>query len=454
MRYDKKTLRDVEFDGKTAIVRLDLNVPIKDGQISNDKRIVAALDTLKYLIQNNAKIVVLSHLSRIKSLEDIKSGKKSLKIVADRLQQLLPNTTVEFCEENYSDAVAKKVKSLKTGQVLVLENTRYNDVDKKDTVVKLESKNDAKLAKFWASLGDVFVNDAFGTAHRAHASNVGIASNIKESCIGFLIEKELEMLGKACDTPAKPLVAILGGAKIADKIKTIDEISKNAEKILIGGAMAYPFQKANGHAIGDSLCDDESVELAKKIIAKYGDQLVIAIDNTYANEISPTAKTKNITIDNNDFDQTWTGLDIGKRTIKLYKSILKDAKTVIWNGPLGYAEIPKFAKGTNKICKYLAKLAQNGTYVLLGGGDSAAAAVNLGYENAFGHISTGGGASLTYLEGAVLPGIDAVQNKGQKSSAKADMNEAKKAVKTATKAVKSAVTKTVAKAKTAASKKK
>ncbi len=437
MRYDKKTLKDVEFNGKTAVVRLDLNVPIKDGQISSDKRIVAALDTLKYLIDNNAKIVVLSHLSRIKTLDDIKGGKKSLKIVADRIQQLLPNTTVEFCSENYSDAVTKKVKALKPGQILVLENTRYNDVDKKGNVVKLESKNDAKLAKYWAGLGDVFVNDAFGTAHRAHASNVGIASNIKESCIGFLIQKELEMLGKACDTPTKPLVAILGGAKIADKIKTIDEISKNAEKILIGGAMTFPFLKAKGYPIGKSLCDDESVELAKKIAEKYGDKLVITVDNVYASEISQTAKTKNILATNPNFDQTWIGLDIGKNTIKQFKSILKNAKTVIWNGPLGYTELPKFAKGTNKICKYLAKLSSQGTYVLLGGGDSAAAAVNLGYENAFGHISTGGGASLTYLEGADLPGIDAIQNKSQKASEKpASKKPAAKAKKPAAKKAK------------------
>ncbi len=428
MRYNKKTLRDVDFKNKTAVVRLDLNVPIKDGIITDDKRITAALDTINYLIQNETKIVILSHLGRVKTLDDLK-GKRSLEVVAKDLQNKLPNTVVKFCKENYSDKVVKEVKALNPGEILVLENTRYNDIDAKGNVVKLESKNDPKLAKFWASLGDVFVNDAFGTAHRAHASNVGIASNIKESCIGFLIEKELAMLDKACENPQKPLIAIIGGAKIADKIKTIDEISKNAEKILIGGAMAYPFQKAGGQKVGQSLCDDESVKLAYELLNKYGDKLVVSIDNIYADKIDQNAKTKNIVVGNNNFDQTWEGLDIGKKTIKLFTKILKNAKTVIWNGPMGYSEIDKFANGTNKICKYLAKISKKGAFVLLGGGDSAAAAKKLGYEDKFGHISTGGGASLAYLEGTSLPGIEAVNDKGNEVKEEPKKEEKKPAAK-------------------------
>lgn len=420
MRYDKKTLSDVRFDNKTVIVRLDLNVPIRDGVITNDKRIVAALDTLRYLINNNAKIVVLSHLGRIKSLDDVKNGKKSLRLVAEKLQTYLRGTNVIFCEENTGDKVVKAVKALKPREILLLENTRYNDVDSKGNLVKLESKNDAKLAKFWASLGDIFVNDAFGTAHRAHASNVGIASNIKESCIGLLIEKELNMLSKACDEPRKPLIAILGGNKVVDKIKTIDEIAKNADKILIGGAMAYSFEKALGHKVGKSLVDDESVKVAKTIIQKYKDIIALPVDTVYAAEISQSSKAHNIDVDNDSFDQSLEGLDIGKKTVKLFKSYLKNAATVIWNGPLGYTELPKFAKGTKKICKAIAKLGNKGAFTLIGGGDSAAAAINLGCENKFSHISTGGGASLAYFENSVLPGIQCIDEKPKQNVAKSE----------------------------------
>ena len=442
MRYDKKTLHDVNVENKTVIVRLDLNVPIKDGKITNEKRIVSALDTLKYLIDKNSKIIVLSHLGRIKTLEDIKKGTKSLEVVAKRLQELLPETKVTFLPENKGDKVTKAVKELKEKEILVLENTRYNDVDSKDKVVKLESKNDPALGKFWASLADVYVNDAFGTAHRAHASNVGIAKNIKESCVGFLVQKELEMLGKACDEPEKPLVAILGGAKVLDKIKTIDAIAEHADAILIGGAMAFPFHKAQGKLIGKSLCDDESVEAAKKLLEKYNDKLVVAIDSVYADSMEQTAKTKNISADAIDFNQDLMGLDIGKKTIKLFKKYLANAKTIIWNGPLGLTEVDKFAKGTTKICKILAKLGANGAFTLIGGGDSAAAAIKLGFEPYFTHISTGGGASLAYLENSELPGIESISDRKEKESSK---EESKKSTSKKAPAKKSSAKKTTKK---------
>ncbi len=444
MRYDKKTLADINFENKKVIVRLDLNVPIKDGKITNDKRIVAALDTLKYLIDKNSKIIVLSHLGRIKTNEDKKNPNKSLKVVANRLAELLPNVEVSFLEENVGKNVEKAVNNMKPGSIIVLENTRFNDVDNKGNQVKLESKNDKNLGKFWASLADVYVNDAFGTAHRDHASNVGIASNINDSCVGFLIQKELEMLATACDTPRKPLVAILGGAKISDKIKTIYEIAKNADLILIGGAMAFTFEKARGLNVGKSLVDTESLDVAKKIMNDLGDKLVLPIDALYATEISENAKVKNI-ITGSEFDQNLIGLDIGKKTTKLFIKKLKTANTVIWNGPLGYTEIPKFAKGTNKICKQLSKLQSKGVFTLIGGGDSAAAAIKMGYENNFSHISTGGGASLAYLEGSSLPGIESIPNKGEIKEIKKEKPVKKQSVKKPTNKKKTSSKKTAPK---------
>lgn len=405
-----KTLKDINFDNKKVICRLDLNVPIKDGEITDSKRIDAALPTLKYLLDHNCSIIVLSHLSRIKTLKDKKSGKKSLKLVAsymkDKLQDL---AKVDFCNENYSKKVKDLADKLLPKQILVLENTRYNDVNDKDQVVKLESKNDPKLGKFWASLADIFVNDAFGTAHRKHASNDGIASYIKDSCIGFLIEEELTMLTKAISKPKKPFVAIIGGVKVSDKMGAINNFAKIANKILIGGAMAYTFLKAKGHDVGLSLVEDSMIDTTKKLMKQLGSKLELPFDYYAAKVVNGKESRKYRSIEKGLAGLD--GMDIGPKTAKKFRDIIINAKTVVWNGPMGVFEKPQYAKGTKKVAKAVVKATKNGAYTVIGGGDSAAAVKKFGYSKKVSFVSTGGGASLTFFNGEPLVGIDRIKTK-------------------------------------------
>ena len=394
----KKIVTDLQVEGKKVLVRVDFNVPLKDGVITDDNRIVQALPTIKYLIDHNAKVILFSHLGKVKSEED--KAKLSLRPVAERLSELLEKP-VTFVPETRGEKLEAAINALKDGDVLLFENTRFEDLDGKK-----ESKNDPELGKYWASLGDLFVNDAFGTAHRAHASNVGIASNL-ESAAGFLMEKEIKFIGGAVDNPERPFVAILGGAKVSDKIGVINSLLDKADKVLIGGGMAYTFFKAMGREVGLSLLELDRVELAKEIMQKAGDKLVLPIDNVVAKEFSNDAVATIVASDAIPADQE--GLDIGPKTVELFASYLKDAKTVVWNGPMGVFELPNFAKGTIGVCEAIANL--EGATTIIGGGDSAAAAISLGYADKFTHISTGGGASLEYLEGKELPGVAAISDK-------------------------------------------
>ena len=394
----KKIVTDLQVEGKKVLVRVDFNVPLKDGVITDDNRIVQALPTIKYLIDHNAKVILFSHLGKVKSEED--KAKLSLRPVAERLSELLEKP-VTFVPETRGEKLEAAINALNEGDVLLFENTRFEDLDGKK-----ESKNDPELGKYWASLGDLFVNDAFGTAHRAHASNVGIASQL-ESAAGFLMEKEIKFIGGAVDNPERPFVAILGGAKVSDKIGVINSLLDKADKVLIGGGMAYTFFKAMGREVGLSLLEVDRVELAKEIMEKAGDKLVLPIDNVVAKEFSNDAVATIVASDAIPADQE--GLDIGPKTVELFASYLKDAKTVVWNGPMGVFELPNFAKGTIGVCEAIANL--DGATTIIGGGDSAAAAISLGYADKFTHISTGGGASLEYLEGKELPGVAAISDK-------------------------------------------
>ncbi|MBP5256970.1 MAG: phosphoglycerate kinase [Mycoplasma sp.] len=409
MYENKKTLKDLDLNNKKVIVRFDFNVPIKDGVVTDDKRIVAAIPTIKYLFDKNCCIVGLSHLSRIKTLDDIKSNKKSLAPVAKKLQELLPNNKVIFEPSLDYSTIKQKASQLQSGQILLLENTRYYDVDDKNTVVKFESKNNSDLAKFWASLADCFVNDAFGTVHRAHASNVGIAQNIKDSCIGFLIEKEINSISQAIENPKHPYMAILGGAKVSDKIKVISNLLPKVDKILICGGMAYTFLAAQGYDVGKSICELEMYDFAKEILEKGKDKILLTTDAYCNNEFVDTpGKLINI----QDGFKNLEGLDIGEQTIKLFDQTLDSAKTVVWNGPCGVFEFKNYQKGTNCLAKKLAEITTKGCYTLIGGGDSAAAIKQLGYkEEDYSFISTGGGACLSLIEGSPLPGIEAIADR-------------------------------------------
>ncbi len=397
----KKSIKDLgNLQGKTVLMRVDFNVPLKDGEITNDNRITAALPTIEYALNQGAKVVAFSHLGRVK--EEADKASKSLAPVAVRLSELL-GKEVKFVPETRGAELEAAIKGLKDGEILMFENTRFEDVDGKK-----ESKNDPELAKYWASLGDVYVNDAFGTAHRAHASNVGIASNIGEgnSASGFLVDKEIKFIGGAVDNPDRPLVAILGGAKVSDKIAVIENLLEKADKVIIGGGMAYTFMKAQGKEIGISLCENDKIEYARELMAKAGDKLVLPIDTVVAKEFSNDAPSR---VAAGDIQPDEEGLDIGPKSVELFKKTLEGAKTVIWNGPMGVFEMPNFAKGTIGVCEAIANL--EGATTIIGGGDSATAAISLGYAEKFSHISTGGGASLEYLEGKVLPGIDSLSNK-------------------------------------------
>ena len=395
---NKKTVKDVELNGKKVLVRVDFNVPMKDGKITNDNRIVAALPTIKYILENGGRAILFSHLGKIKSEED--KASKSLRPAAERLAELL-GQDVKFIPETRGAELEAAIAELKDGEVLMFENTRFEDLDGKK-----ESKNDPELGKYWASLGDVFVNDAFGTAHRAHASNVGISANL-EAVAGFLLEKEIEFIGGAVDAPQRPMVAILGGAKVSDKIGVIENLLDKADKVLVGGGMMFTFLKAQGKNIGKSLCEEDKLDLAKALLEKGGDKLVLPVDTVAAKEFSNDTEFRVVSVDALADDEM--GLDVGPATVELFSNVLKDAKTVVWNGPMGVFEMPNFAKGTIGVCEAIANLED--AITIIGGGDSAAAAMQLGYAEKFSHISTGGGASLEYLEGKELPGVASLSEK-------------------------------------------
>ncbi len=398
----KKTLNDVDVKGKKVLVRVDFNVPIKEGVITDDNRIKAAIPTLKYVLDNGGKVIAFSHLGRVK--EEVDKAKSSLAPVAKRLEEVL-GKPVKFVPVTRGAELEAAVAELKDGEILMFENTRFEDVDGKK-----ESKNDPELGKYWASLGDVFVNDAFGTAHRAHASNVGISSNIAVSVAGFLMSKEIEFIGGAVDSPARPFVAILGGAKVSDKIGVIENLLDKADKVIIGGGMMFTFLKAQGKNVGSSLLEADKVELAKSLLDKAaakGVELLLPVDTIVAQEFKNDTAFKTVSVD--AVEDGWMGLDIGEASIKLFSDKLEGAKTVVWNGPMGVFEMPNFAKGTIGVCEAIANLKDAKT--IIGGGDSAAAAIQLGYADKFSHISTGGGASLEYLEGKELPGVVAISDK-------------------------------------------
>lgn len=395
---NKKTLKDLDFKNKKVIVRFDFNVPLENNKITDDTRIKASIKTIKYLQNQDAKIIMLSHLGRIKSEAD--KAKNTLAPVAKRLSEILKENVI-FINETRGTNLETAINNLKNKELLLIENTRFEDLNGNK-----ESTNNPELGKYWAHLGDVFVNDAFGAAHRAHASNVGIATNIKNSCVGLLIEKELTMLNKITVNPEHPFIAVLGGAKVSDKIDVIKQLLTKANKVLVGGGMAYTFMKALNYKIGDSLLEKDKIDIAKEIIELGKEKLILPIDFVIAPEFKDI---KGKITNNENIDDGYEGMDIGPKTIKLFENTLINAKTVFWNGPLGVFEMSNFVNGTKNICKTISQL--KGAFTLIGGGDSAAAAVKFGYENKFSHISTGGGASLEYLEGKDLPGINAIENK-------------------------------------------
>ena len=400
----KKIVSDLNVKGKKVLIRVDFNVPMKNGVITDDTRVRAALPTIKYVIDNGGKAIVFSHLGRVKCAEDI--AKNDITPVAKRLEELI-GKSVKFINATRGAELEEAAKNLKEGEILMFQNTRYEDFDAAtNTETKKESKNNAELGAYWASLGDVFVNDAFGTAHRAAASNVGIANNVSETAAGFLLAKEIEFIGGAVDNPVRPYVAILGGAKVSDKIGVIEALLDKADKVLIGGAMMFTFLKAQGYNIGASRCEDDKLDLAKDLLAKGKGKLVLPVD---ANCNKAFEDTKGTVKAIDKFADDDMGLDIGPATLELFAKELAGAKTVVWNGPMGVFEMANYNQGTIGVCELLANL--KGAKTIIGGGDSAAAAEQLGYASKMSHISTGGGASLEYLEGKELPGIACVDEK-------------------------------------------
>lgn len=391
-----KTIKDINIEGKKVIIRCDFNVPIKDGKIIDDTRIKASLKTINYCLEHNAKVILLSHLGRVKEEADLK--KNDLAPVATRLSELL-DKKVTFVPVTTGQTVEEAISNMKEKDIVLLQNTRYEDLDGKK-----ESSNDEELGKYWASLGDVFINDAFGTIHRAHASNVGIATNLpKTSAIGFLIEEELNALSEL-NSPKHPFIVILGGAKVADKIGVIENLVTKADKILIAGGMAFTFLKAEGYEVGNSIVDQESLDFCTEMLKNYSEKLVLPVDVKATTEYSNDTpiKIKDIT----ELEYNELGLDIGPKTTELYENYLKDAKIVVWNGPLGVYEFENYQEGTKEILKYLV---DNNIKAILGGGDIVAAAATLGYKDKVYHASTGGGATLEYLEGKKLPGIEVIK---------------------------------------------
>ncbi len=416
---NKKTLRDVDLKGKRVIMRVDFNVPVKEGVIKDDTRIQGALPSIKYVLEQGGKLILMSHMGR----PDEKgiTGDTTMKIVADYLSKLLGKDIVFAADCAAADA---EVAAMKDGDIVMLENTRYHKEEQAKCKQKDgESDEDFKarkaalkeqqkeLAKKLASYGDIFCNDAFGTAHRAHASTAVITKYIPESVSGFLLEKEIEYLGNAVENPVRPFVAILGGAKVSDKLAVVNNLLQKVDTLIIGGGMAYTFLKAMGHQIGSSLCEDDQLDYAKDMIAKAkekGVSFLLPVDTVAADKFDAEANTQ---IVDADIPEGWMGLDIGPKTIELYSNAIKSAKTVVWNGPMGVFEMEKFNKGTFGVCAAVAEVKANGGISIIGGGDSVAAVNKSGLAPKMSHISTGGGASLEYLEGKQLPGVVSLNDK-------------------------------------------
>lgn len=397
----KLTVKDVDLKGKKVLVRVDFNVPVKDGVITNDNRITAALPTIKYILEQGGRAILFSHLGRVKEEAD-KEGKSLAPVAADLAAKL--GQEVKFIPGITRGAeLEAAVNALEDGQVLLVENTRFEDVDGKK-----ESKNDPELGKYWASLGDgIFVNDAFGTAHRAHASNVGISANVEKAVAGFLLENEIAYIKEAVEAPERPFVAILGGSKVSDKIGVIENLLARADKVLIGGGMTYTFYKAQGIEIGNSLVEEDKLDVAKALLEKANGKLILPVDSKEANAFADYTEVKDT--EGEAVDPGFLGLDIGPKSIAEFDKALTGAKTVVWNGPMGVFENPDFQAGTIGVMDAIVK--QPGVKSIIGGGDSAAAAINLGRADKFSWISTGGGASMELLEGKVLPGLAALTEK-------------------------------------------
>ena len=397
----KLTVKDVDLKGKKVLVRVDFNVPVKDGVITNDNRITAALPTIKYILEQGGRAILFSHLGRVKEEAD-KDGKSLAPVAADLAAKL--GQEVKFIPGVTRGAeLEAAVNALEDGQVLLVENTRFEDVDGKK-----ESKNDPELGKYWASLGDgIFVNDAFGTAHRAHASNVGISANVEKAVAGFLLENEIAYIKEAVETPERPFVAILGGSKVSDKIGVIENLLAKADKVLIGGGMTYTFYKAQGIEIGNSLVEEDKLDVAKALLEKSNGKLILPVDSKEANAFADYTEVKDT--EGEAVDPGFLGLDIGPKSIAEFDKALTGAKTVVWNGPMGVFENPDFQAGTIGVMDAIVK--QPGVKSIIGGGDSAAAAINLGRADKFSWISTGGGASMELLEGKELPGLAALTDK-------------------------------------------
>ena len=391
----KKTVKDLNIDNKKVIIRCDFNVPVKDGKITDDTRIVKSLPTIKYCLDHNAKIILMSHLGRVKTEED--KVKNDLSVVATRLSELL-DKNVTFVNCTRGKELENAVSNMEDGDIILIQNTRYEDLEGKK-----ESGCDMSLAKYWASLGDFFINDAFGTLHRAHASNVGISTYLP-SCVGLLVEKELNALSYLFN-PDRPFIIILGGAKVSDKIGLIENLLPKCDKILIGGGMAFTFLKAEGYNTGNSLLDEESLDFCKKILKENEDKIVLPVDVVCNDKYEDTEGTvKDIT----ELTDNEMGLDIGPKTVNIFKNNLSNAKTVMWNGPLGVYEFKNYVKGTNDVLTYLTKI---NSKTVLGGGDIVAAASSCNVTDKLYHISTGGGATLEYLEGKELPGLKTIPEK-------------------------------------------
>lgn len=397
----KLTVKDVDLKGKKVLVRVDFNVPVKDGVITNDNRITAALPTIKYILEQGGRAILFSHLGRVKEEAD-KEGKSLAPVAADLAAKL--GQDVKFIPGVTRGAeLEAAVNALEDGQVLLVENTRFEDVDGKK-----ESKNDPELGKYWASLGDgIFVNDAFGTAHRAHASNVGISANVDKAVAGFLLENEIAYIKEAVENPERPFVAILGGSKVSDKIGVIENLLAKADKVLIGGGMTYTFYKAQGIEIGNSLVEEDKLDVAKALLEKSNGKLILPVDSKEANAFADYTEVKDT--EGEAVDPGFLGLDIGPKSIAEFDKALTGAKTVVWNGPMGVFENPDFQAGTIGVMDAIVK--QPGVKSIIGGGDSAAAAINLGRADKFSWISTGGGASMELLEGKELPGLATLTDK-------------------------------------------
>lgn len=397
----KLTVKDVELKGKKVLVRVDFNVPLKDGVITNDNRITAALPTIKYILEQGGRAILFSHLGRVKEEAD-KEGKSLAPVAAD-LAAKLGQDVAFIAGATRGAELEAAINALEDGQVLLVENTRFEDVDGKK-----ESKNDEELGKYWASLGDgIFVNDAFGTAHRAHASNVGISANVEKAVAGFLLENEIAYIQEAVETPERPFVAILGGSKVSDKIGVIENLLEKADKVLIGGGMTYTFYKAQGIEIGNSLVEEDKLDVAKALLEKANGKLILPVDSKEANAFAGYTEVRDT--EGEAVSEGFLGLDIGPKSIAKFDEALTGAKTVVWNGPMGVFENPDFQAGTIGVMDAIVK--QPGVKSIIGGGDSAAAAINLGRADKFSWISTGGGASMELLEGKVLLGLAALTEK-------------------------------------------